>query len=268
VLEPSTLGGPRFRFEFGSQESGNDSRPASLGDLAPRLTKAEEPWVSAPPAKRARMHPIAPDDQILVEALRRGDEAAFVALLDRYGAALVRFANVYTTDSAGAEDAMQETWLGVLRGIHSFEGRSSLKTWIFRILVNRLRSRCQREGRLVPFSALFDADTAPAEPAVDPDRFLAADHPRWPGHWSLKPQSWGESPEERLLSAELHGVIERAVATLPPAQREVITLRDIEGWRAEEVCNVLELSESNQRVLLHRARSKIRHTVEDYMRAE
>ncbi|HEX2249203.1 MAG TPA: RNA polymerase sigma factor [Gemmatimonadales bacterium] len=206
----------------------------------------------------------SPEDHRLLDRLRSGDEAAFTTLVERYGPAMLRFARLYVADAAIAEDAVQDTWMGVLRGLDRFEARASLRTWIFHILLNRLKTRLKREGRFVPFSRLFDPATATPEPAVEPERFLDGDHPRWPYHWKTPPESWGESPEERVLSQETRACIERAVAALPPAQREVITLRDIEGWRAEEVCNLLGITESNQRVLLHRARSKVRRALEDY----
>lgn len=203
-------------------------------------------------------------DAYLVEALRRGDESAYAALVERYAPAMLRFARIHTPDRALAEDAIQETWLGVLRGIGAFEGRSSLRTWVFRILLNRLRTRRERESRMIPYSSFFGPGGA-EEPAVDPDRFLEPEHPRWPGHWRLPPRGWGESPEDRVLSAEVRARVDEAVGKLPPNQREVITLRDIEGWGSEEVCNVLGISPANQRVLLHRARARVRQALEDYL---
>lgn len=203
-------------------------------------------------------------DALLVAGVRSGDEAAFAALVERHGAAMLRFARLYTPDAALAEDVVQDAWMGALRGLARFEARSSVRTWLFGILLNRLRTRLKRECRCVPFSALFDADAAPREPAVDPERFLGADHPRWPHHWSAAPGSWGESPEERLLAKEAREVIDRAVAALPPAQREVVTLRDVEGWSSAEVCELLRVSEGNQRVLLHRGRSRVRRALESY----
>ena len=205
------------------------------------------------------------DEAHLVEALRRGDEAAFVTLLERYHGALVRLATVYVGDRVVAEEVAQETWLGVLQGLDRFEARSSLKTWIFHILTNRAKTRAQREGRSVPFSALWDPDTAPAEPAVEPERFLPADHSRWPRHWASRPRRWDDTPEERLLARETGAYLQQAIAALPPSQREVLTLRDVEGWTSAEVCNVLGISETNQRVLLHRARSKVRRALERYL---
>jgi RNA polymerase sigma-70 factor (ECF subfamily) len=196
------------------------------------------------------------DDQALVARLRAGDEAAFRALIEMYQAMFVRVARMYVSSQAVAEEVAQETWLAVLQGIDRFEGRSSLKTWLFRILTNRAKTRGIREGRSLPFSAL-----EPDEPAVEPDRFHGGDH-AWPGHWAGPPTGF---PEERLLAGETREVIERAIDALPPTQRAVISLRDIEGWSADEVCNALTLSETNQRVLLHRARSAVRAALEQYL---
>jgi RNA polymerase sigma-70 factor (ECF subfamily) len=164
-----------------------------------------------------------------------------------------------------AEEVVQETWLAVLQGIDRFEGRSSLKTWLFRILTNRAKTRGEREGRTVPFSALADAaEVEGEEPAVDPDRFYGSEHPN-AGLWVDVPQRWADTPERRLLSGEVQELVADAIAALPPSQRAVISLRDVEGWSSEEVCNVLELSETNQRVLLHRARTKVRRALETYL---
>jgi RNA polymerase sigma-70 factor (ECF subfamily) len=203
------------------------------------------------------------EDTALIIALREGNEDAFLTLMERYHAPLLRLARMYVSKGV-AEEVVQDTWLGVLKGIHGFEARSSLRTWIFRILLNRAKTRAEREGRSIPFSALWDPAVEPAEPSVDPDRFLDAHHPQWPNHWRTPPQSWGESPEERLLSKETQAYIEQAIDALPPSQREVITLRDIKECTAEEVCDILSISDSNQRVLLHRARSKVRRALERY----
>jgi RNA polymerase sigma-70 factor, ECF subfamily len=157
---------------------------------------------------------------------------------------------------------VQETWIGVLNGLARFEGRSSLKTWIFRILTNTAKTRAQREGRTLPFSALERPGAVP-EAAVDPGRFRPPDDAAWPGHWSSSPQEW-DAPAERLLGREVRELVAGAIEQLPPAQRAVISLRDVEGWPADEVCNALSVSETNQRVLLHRARSKVRAALEDY----
>jgi RNA polymerase sigma-70 factor (ECF subfamily) len=206
-------------------------------------------------------HVLSPDDTRLIERLRAGEESVFEELMREYNASLLRVAQIYVASRAVAEDVVQETWIGVLNGIDRFEGRSSLKTWIFRILTNIAKTRGQREGRTIPFSALERPDSVP-EPAVEPERFLPPDHERWPGHWASKPEPW---PDERLLAVETREIVERAIEELPPAQRAVISLRDIEGWSSEETCNALGVSETNQRVLLHRARSKVRQALEDYL---
>ncbi len=213
-----------------------------------------------------RTSPAPPADateQRLVAALRARDEAAFQELVDRYGASLLRVARLYVSSRAVAEEVVQETWLAVLAGIDRFEGRSSLKTWLFRILANRAKTRAVREARTVPFSAVLP-EAEGSESAVDPDRFLPADHPRYPGHWASPPRSWSRVPEEQLLGAEARAVIADAIAELPAAQQAVISLRDVEGWGSEEVRELLDLSEVNQRVLLHRARSKVRAALERY----
>ena len=207
------------------------------------------------------------DDLYLIEQLRGGNEAAFVALIDRYANAMLRLAMVYVTAGAVAEEVVQETWLAVLEGLNRFEGRSSLKTWMFRILTNCAKTRAQREGRSIPLSSLSDMDTDYPELAIDPDRFLPSDH-QWPGHWISFPAHWEEMPEDRLLSQETRACIDRAIEALPPNQRVIITLRDIEGWKAEETCTFLGISEVNQRVLLHRARSKVRGVLEKYFEEE
>lgn len=196
----------------------------------------------------------------LVEALRAGDEEAFVELTRALHPSLVRVAQIYVSSRSVAEEVVQETWLAVLEGLGRFEGRSSLKTWIFRILANRAKTRAQRERRTIPFSAL--EPTRIQEPALEPERFRGADDPRWPGHWALPPQAW---PDEKLLSAETRDKLAQAIEALPASQRAVISLRDVEGWSPEEVCNTLEISETNQRVLLHRARSKVRKALEEYL---
>jgi RNA polymerase sigma-70 factor (ECF subfamily) len=207
------------------------------------------------------------DDVHLLAKLRAGDEQSFALLIDRYHNSLLRLARIYVQNPAAAEEVVQETWLGVIQGLDRFEGRSSIKTWIFRILTNRAKTKGEREGRTIPFSALQEHGD-PDEPAVDPARFHPAEHARWPGHWAARPTNWDELPEERLLAAETRARILDAVETLPPSQRAVITLRDIDDWTAEEVCNILGLTETNQRVLLHRARSKVRRALEQYLDVE
>ncbi len=222
---------------------------------------------SATDLQPGRAFNLSANEQRLIDALRRREEAAFAELIELYHASLLRLAQMYVSDRTAAEEVVQDTWLGVLKGIDRFEGRSSLKTWLFRILTNIAKTRGVRESRSLPFSALWDAESEPFEPAVEPERFLPADHPRGPREWVDHPQAWGDHPEERLLAGETQTLIRRAIETLPPAQREVITLRDLNGWSSQEVCNALGLSETNQRVLLHRARSKVRRALEPYMDA-
>jgi RNA polymerase sigma-70 factor (ECF subfamily) len=210
-------------------------------------------------------HPVreplsAEHEEELVEALRNGDEAAFAELVERYQASLVRLARMYVRDRATAEEVVQETWLAVLNGIDRFEGRSSFRTWLFRILTNRAKTRGQREARSVPFSSIGD----PEDPAVDPDRFQGEGE-QHPGGWRVFPTPWEGDPEERLLAGEARALILDTIEQLPPNQRAVITLRDIEGFSAEEVRNVLDVSDTNQRVLLHRARSRVRRALEKYL---
>ena len=206
------------------------------------------------------------EERDLIQRLRDGDERAFVSLIDRHHASLVRLATVYVRERADAEEVAQETWLGVLSGIHRFEGRASLKTWIFHILVNRARTRAQRLGRTVSLDALEEGE-GDTWAAVDPGSFNGPDHPRWPGHWATPPVSWGERPEQRLLAKETLRRVREAIDSLPAMQAQVITLRDVHGWSADEVCGLLEISPDNQRVLLHRARSSVRQALEHYLGA-
>jgi RNA polymerase sigma-70 factor (ECF subfamily) len=194
-------------------------------------------------------------DEETLAALRSGDEQVFVELVQQHQALMLRVASRYVRNRTVAEEVVQETWLGVLNGLERFEGRASMKTWIFRILINRAISRAQREGRTVPFSSLAD------EPAVDPDRFRPADD-RYPGGWKRFPDPL---PEQRLLERETLARIDAAIGELPERQQLVIVMRDIEGWSSEEVCASLAISEANQRVLLHRARSKVRSCLESYL---
>jgi RNA polymerase sigma-70 factor (ECF subfamily) len=204
--------------------------------------------------------PIA-DDSRLVDALRRGDEAAFASLVDRYTAPLRRLALDFVRTPAVADEVVQETWLGVLKGIDRFEGRSSLKTWLFRILVNTAKTRGAREARTVPFSALEPG----GEEAAVPEHRFRGDDDQWAGHWATPPRAVADVPEERLLAAEVRARISSAMETLPDAQRAVVTLRDVAGWDSGEVCEALSVSEGNQRVLLHRGRSKLRAELERYL---
>ncbi len=207
------------------------------------------------------------EDLRLVEAMRGGSESAFSSLVNMYHAALLRLALLFVPSEEIAEEVVQETWLGVLHGLDRFEGRSSLKTWLFRILTNRAKTRAQREGRSVPFSSLSEFNTELHEPAIEPERFQGPDQ-QWPGSWTSSPRSWNTVPEERILSQETMTRIQEAIDRLPEGQREVITLRDIEGWTSDEACDLLGVSEANQRVLLHRARCKVRRALEKYFEEE
>jgi RNA polymerase sigma-70 factor (ECF subfamily) len=210
----------------------------------------------------------APDDVSVIEALRRGDEGAFARLIDQYHASLSRAARLYISNRAVADEVVQDTWLGVIQGIWAFEGRSSLKTWIFRILINHAKTRAVREGRTVPFAGVGADDVGGPEAAVGPERFHPADHPTEPGHWTSPPRDIGTSPEGRLLSREAGEQLQKAIDALPPNQRLVLTLRDVEGCSTEEVCNALGIRETNGRVLLHRARARVRAALEPYMGGE
>ncbi|MDQ3978828.1 MAG: sigma-70 family RNA polymerase sigma factor [Actinomycetota bacterium] len=184
------------------------------------------------------------DEADLLTRLRAGDEGAFVALVDRYHASMVRLASTFVPNRAVAEEVVQDTWLGMLRGLDTFEGRASLRTWLFRILINRARSTGVKEHRSVPVH--WD------EPAVDPSRFGPN------GTWSDPPVPWTDEVDDRLAAAGSIEFVRRLIDDLPAPQRQVITLRDMEGLSSQEVCQLLEISEGNQRVLLHRARSRVR----------
>jgi len=207
------------------------------------------------------------EDLALVAALRRGDEHAFMLVVERYHTALIHMALAYVSSRAVAEEVAQDTWIAVLQGIGRFEGRSSLKTWIFRILSNKAKTRGEREGRIVPFSALAAPMDDLDAPSVDSSQFTASNE-QWLHHWRTPPTSWNSVPEEHLLGRETRAEVERAIAALPPNQRTVITLRDIEGWDAEEVKDLLGISDANQRVLLHRARTKVRASLDRYLNGE
>ncbi len=201
------------------------------------------------------------DDAEMVRRVRAGDRTAFAGLVRRHGGALLRFARVFVRDEAVAEEVVQDTWMAVLEGLDEFEGRASFKTWLYRILANRARTRAVREGRSVPFSALERPEDG--ESAVDPERFDGA------GMWREPPVAWtDETPERLALAAESRAVMEAAVAALPPVQRAVLVLRDEDGLETEEICNLLGLTVTNQRVLLHRARTRVRQALEEHARGQ
>jgi RNA polymerase sigma-70 factor, ECF subfamily len=203
------------------------------------------------------------DDLALVERLRAGDERAFMMLVEQHQAVMLRIARMYVSSHAVAEEVVQEAWLGVVKGIDRFEGRSSLRTWIYRIVTNIAKTRGAAEGRSLPFSALAGADDPDA--GIDPAWFQDANG-RAPGDWKTFPEDWSSLPEGRLLGAETLRLVERAIERLPPIQAQVIRLRDVLGWSSDEVCNALELTETNQRVLLHRARTRVRRELDEYLR--
>jgi RNA polymerase sigma-70 factor (ECF subfamily) len=220
---------------------------------------AEAPTIRETPGGAA-----SPEDQRLLAALRGGDEVAFAELVDRYGGSMLRLAMTWVSTRAVAEEVVQETWVGVLNGLDRFEGRSSLKTWIFRILSNTAKKRAVREGRSIPVSSFLEPGDERDESLVEHWRFAGA-AARWPGGWTVPPRSWDRIPEEQLLSAETLALVREAIDGLPPVQRQVITMRDVDGFSSAEVCNVLELSDTNQRVILHRARGRVRRALERYL---
>jgi len=206
----------------------------------------------------------AAGDTALLARLRAGDEDAFLTLVDACAPAMRKLARAYVRDDQTAEDIVQEAWLAVLRGLESFEGRGSLRGWIFAIVANLAKTRGVRDARSVPFSALVRDEVERDDPSYPAERF-AGPASQWPDHWRGFPAVWGEHPEERLLSSEMQSHIERAIDMLPPAQRAVVLLRDVGGRSTADVCDLLELSEANARVLLHRARAKVRRAIEPYV---
>jgi RNA polymerase sigma-70 factor, ECF subfamily len=216
----------------------------------------------APAQAHTRTALTASEEADLVARLRGGDERAFETLVDRHYATMLAVARGYVRTRAIAEEVVQEAWLGVLNGIDRFEGRSSLRTWIMRIVVNIAISRGEREARSVPFSTLTSEESD--EPAVDPERFRGQND-GFPGHWRAYPGNWASLPDDALLGRETLGVVMDAIEELPEAQRVVITMRDVAGCTPEEVCGALDVSDGNQRVLLHRARSHVRGALERHL---
>jgi RNA polymerase sigma-70 factor (ECF subfamily) len=193
----------------------------------------------------------------LLSALREGDEGVFSELVERWSGMMLRLALTQIKSRPIAEEIVQEAWLTVVRSLDRYEGRSSLRTWVLGIVVNLARSRARAERRSISRSPTSDGS------AVDPSRFLGADHSRWPHHWAVEPVVW-RTPEDELLAAETRDVLLHAIDALPPAQREVLVLRDRDGLTAAETCNILGLTDTHQRVLLHRARSRVRAALERY----
>ena len=202
-----------------------------------------------------------PDAEV-VAALRAGDADAFTELVTELNPALTRLALAHVSSPSVAEEVVGDTWIAVIEGIDRFEGRSALRTWIIQILLNKARTRGKRDARTLPFSSLRRGKANGDEPAVDADRFQGPDG-AYPGHWARPPVAWS-SPEERLASDEARDVMLQAIADLPPRQQEVLVMRDIQGLSSEDARNALDLEETNQRVLLHRARSKVRAALEKH----
>ncbi|MFD5245163.1 RNA polymerase sigma factor [Amycolatopsis sp. NPDC058340] len=204
--------------------------------------------------------------EVDLEALRRGDDMAFLELVNAYHPTLLRLALLYSPSREVAEEAVQETWIAVLRALDGFEGRSTLRTWICRILINVARRRSAAENRSLPFSSVADGSDGPDAPAVEPERFLRSGP--YVGHWASPLHDWSTIPEHTLLAGELQDVVARAIEGLSDNQRVVITLRDVEGWTSDEVCELLSVDAGHQRVILHRARSRVRATLERYLSPE
>jgi len=199
-------------------------------------------------------------DADMIERLLAGDETTFMMLVDQNQPAMLRLAQMYVSSRAVAEEVVQEAWIGILKGLPMFEGRSSLRTWMYKIVTNVAKTRGVREGRSLPFSALVGEHDDP----VDPSWFQGSDDP-FPGGWRTFPDDWRGIPEDRLLGRETLDHISRALDGMPPMQAEVVRLRDVHGWSSDEVCNALDLTETNQRVLLHRGRSRIRRDLDAYL---
>ena len=196
-----------------------------------------------------------------LDALKAGDEGAFRALIQRHHGPMLRLAMAYVRDRGVAEEVVQETWLTCLRSLDKFEGRSSLKTWLFGIVMNLARSRKRKEARILPFASFWQRDDSDKKrPTVDPSRFGTDDL------WASRPDSWSNVPESKLLSIETLQRVKQAIESLPAKQREVITMRDVAGLDADEVCGLLSISAENQRVRLHRARAAVRKTLEEYLK--
>ncbi len=206
-----------------------------------------------------RDQPDLPGDAELVARLRGRDEAAFALVLDAWSGGMSRVARSIVSTHASADEVVQDAWLAVVQAIGTFEARSSLKTWVYRILVNTAKRRAMREGRHVSWSLIPGEDDTPT---VDPARFGGPGDP-FPGHWLAFPAPW-PSPEQNMLAGEVQAQVEAALAALPERQRVVITLRDVEGYSSDEVCSILDISAANQRVLLHRARAFVRGRLEEY----
>lgn len=221
-------------------------------------TGGEDSAATASPEPSDNSTAIRVDERELLARLRAGDERAFRGLVGELGPSMLRVARVFAPDSQVAEEIVQETWIAVLRGLERFEGRASLRTWVFTILGNCAQRRAKSESRSTPLSALETA----AEEERELDCFFSANHPRWASCWTTINTRWEALPEDALSARESQAAIIEMLTMLPPSQSAVITLRDVEGFSSEEVCSLLGLSPGNQRVLLHRARLALRRTLQ------
>ena len=208
---------------------------------------------------------VSPEDARLVSRLRAGDQVAFVETIRSLSPTMLRIARLYVRSEEVAEEVVQEAWISVLEGLEGFEGRSRFRTWVITILVHSAIRRSKREARSTPFSAVAgDTDSASADSGFDADRFFSGDHPRWPSAWATVVPRLDALPEEKLLSVEAMGVVQAAISELPDTHAAVLTLHDIEGRPPEEICETLELTDGNRRLLLHRARNRVRAALEHY----
>jgi RNA polymerase sigma-70 factor (ECF subfamily) len=223
------------------------------------LAGPQHPTLARPGVRVRDVSETLPDDAVVVAGLRRRDETTFTALVDAWSSGMLRAARAFVADDHAAQDVVQETWLGVLRGIDRFRGDSSLRTWAYRILINRAKTRGVRDARTVPAGLTADE----RGPTVSPHRFRGPDE-AYPGHWRSFPAAW-PTPEDGALSAETRRHLAVALTGLPPRQRAVVTLRDVDGYTSDEVCDLLTISSTNQRVLLHRGRAALRAALEAYL---
>ena len=222
----------------------------------PAAVSTGGPFESPDAAQGGVLSSLSAEDHALIERLRSGDERAFLTLVEKNHRPMVRVAMNYVSSEGVAEEVVQEAWVGILQGLGKFEGRCPLRAWMFRILINCAKMRGGREARSVPFSALETEDGEGEKRSIE--SFRPPDDPRWPGHWALAPERW---VDERLGDSQALVRIKAEIDKLPPNQRQVITLRDIEDWDSVEVCEALGISEANQRVLLHRARTRVRQAL-------
>ena len=210
----------------------------------------------------------SPAQARLLERLRAGDQSAFAELVDSWSPVLLRVARLYVATRASAEEVVQDTWLAVIEQLDRFEGRSSLRTWVFRILENQARTRGVRDARALPWSSAFGSDgIEDSGPTVAPTRFRGpAD--RWPGGWTPagRPAPWQPPPEDAAVASEIRRELGAALDELPARQRTVVELRDVHGLTSDEVCERLGVSPANQRILLHRGRARLRARLEDVYR--